>query len=107
MSTQLTFEKIMLLHAKAVLHHEKAKKLLSLDVVGMLSEAGKQLLLAASIMDYICNLIPAAKISSQRLNKQLPNPPEVDEAVCRGKRPGATLLNAVVHIYDNDFIMNE
>ena len=84
MSTQLTFEKIMLLHAKAVLHHEKAKKLLSLDVVGMLSEAGKQLLIAASIMDYICNLITAAKISSQRLNKQLPNPPEVDEAVCRG-----------------------
>ena len=83
-SSQLVFEKIMLLHTKAVLHHEKAKNLLSLDIVGMLSDAGKQLLLAASIMDYICNLISLAKIGSQRLNKQFPNPPEVDEAVCRG-----------------------
>ena len=82
-SSSLAYEKLMVLHTKAVLHHDKAKAYLQMDVLSLLSEAGKQLLTAASIMDYVANMIPTEHLQ-QRLNSKVANPPELDESVCRG-----------------------
>lgn len=80
-SNSLMYELIMVLHCKAILHHQKAKSLIALDVVSQVSEAGKQLLAAASLMNGICGYLSTG-ILNTKLNNKMQNPPEVYHGVC-------------------------
>lgn len=80
-STSLQFELLMVLHCKAALHHMKAVSLLTLDSIGMLPEAGKNLVLAASIMDFICAKIADGTFNI-RFHPKLANPPEAHDPIC-------------------------
>jgi hypothetical protein len=73
-SSTLMYELIMVLHCKAVLHHQKAKSLIALDAISQLSEAGKQLLAAACIMNGICGYLSTG-ILDTKLNNKMQNPP--------------------------------
>eukprot|EP01040_Poterioochromonas_malhamensis_P015152 gene15152-16915_t len=84
-SSDLVFEIMMTLHLKASLHYFLARHLLDLDLISSLTEAGKQLVTASGVLDYI-----EANIRSNKWNRphysapSIPNPAETSAAVIAG-----------------------
>lgn len=81
-SPDVLFEIIMVLHTKAMLHAITARALVDVDAAAFLSDAGKNLLEASSIMSFLATNIGNGTWKKQ-FNKRAPNPPEVCEQTCQ------------------------
>lgn len=80
-SSDMVFELIMVLHLKAILHYYTARNMLEMNVHGFLTDAGKQLLIASSIMDFLGeNLTPERW--GKPLHHSQPNPSEANPRYC-------------------------
>lgn len=82
-SHDVLFELIMVLHTKAIFHAIAAFNLVTVDPVTFVTESGKHLLEAASIMNLLAGNISSGTWKRQ-FNRRLPNPPEACEHVCGG-----------------------
>lgn len=80
-SNDVVFELLMVYHSKAMLHHRLAISLLEADSTSFLTEAGKHLLTAASVMDHMADKINSG--GGRRFSSRAPNPPELNVNVCR------------------------
>eukprot|EP01032_Pedospumella_encystans_P011349 gene11349-13200_t len=80
-SHDILFELIMVLHTKAIFHAIAAYNLVTVDPLTFVSESGKHLLEAASVMNLLAGHISSGTWRRQ-FNRRLPNPPEVCEHVC-------------------------
>ena len=65
---------------QAMLHNKLAATLLDADCVSFLSEAGKNLLIASSLMDLLSNKLAA--MDQKRFSSKSPNPPELQREIC-------------------------
>jgi hypothetical protein len=75
----LIYDIVMVLHAKAILHHALAQQLLQSDFDGSLTAAGQQLLAAAGIMEYLgATLLPQWLVSTSTAIRPL----ETSEHAC-------------------------
>jgi hypothetical protein len=83
-SGSLLFEIIMMTQLKALLHIKIARELLNNDVLTFCSEAGKQLLQAASLFDMLSTRLADDNKWARRFHPNLANPLETSSLVISG-----------------------
>lgn len=83
-SSDVVYEVIMVLQTKAILHNQAAKALVETDPVNLVTEAGKHLLNAASVMQYLHENLSSTSLWHRAFNSKMANPVDLHPNVCLG-----------------------